>query len=81
MFLSRRFSAPYRCCDIFDFAFKANARNVALVEQYYDPRRRPRSMRALSLAVLGFAVLVLGISAVLVYFVAKALIGFAHALT
>ena len=49
--------------DAFDFVWQANYRNLRLVEQYYHPRLRPRSMQ--SIAVL-FGVVVLIVVAGLV---------------
>ena len=55
--------------DVFDFAWKANVRNLALVERHYRPEHSPRPLRritwALSLFVLFFLLLV----AALGYFV------------
>ena len=57
--------------DFFDFAWQANARNVALIEQHYRPGMRARGLRKLWLALLMFALVILGLSALLVYFAFK----------
>lgn len=50
--------------DLFDAGFKANARNVALLERYQlDPLRSARSSR---LFVFGFALLLLSLAALVV---------------
>lgn len=47
--------------DLFDFVWKANAMNLALVEKHYDPLANPRSGRRLAgaIAVAGVVVLIL----------------------
>jgi hypothetical protein len=64
--------------DLFDFAWQANARNVALVEQHYRPGMRARGLRKLWLAVLVFTLVVLTISGVLVYFAIKGVVALLH---
>ena len=59
--------------DLFDFAWQANARNVALIEENYRPGMRARGLRKLWLALLMFTLVILGISAALIYFAFKAL--------
>jgi hypothetical protein len=59
--------------DVFDFAWQANARNVALIEQNFRPGMRARGLRKLWLAVLVFALVVLGLSATLIYLAFKGL--------
>lgn len=65
--------------DLFDFAWQANARNVALIEEHYRPGMRARPLRKLWLAVLMFTLVVLAASGTLIYFAIKglaALLGF-----
>jgi len=54
--------------DLFDFAWQANMRNLALIEKHYRPELRARSLRAIGITVLLFALLVLGLIATLVIF-------------
>ncbi len=61
--------------DLFDFVWQANTRNLALIEAHYRPALPPRSLRRIGLAVGGFAMVILGLIGVLVYFVLKALAG------
>lgn len=49
--------------DIFDAAWKANNRNLRLVEEHYQPTLAPRSLRSFALVLLLFVVLVLAILA------------------
>jgi hypothetical protein len=53
--------------DIFDAAWKANTRNLRLVEEHYQPRLTPRSLRSFGLVLLLFVVLVLAILAGMLY--------------
>jgi hypothetical protein len=53
--------------DIFDAAWKANMRNLRLVEEHYEPRMPPRSLRSFGLVLLLFVVLVLAILAGMLY--------------
>jgi hypothetical protein len=64
--------------DLFDFAWKANARNLALIERHYHPELRARSLRRLWFAVVLFALLLLGVSALLMYFVVQGALGLLH---
>ena len=59
--------------DLFDFAWHANARNVALIERHYHPQLRPRSVRRIGVAVAAFALLVLALTAGLAYVVYRGL--------
>jgi hypothetical protein len=45
--------------DLFDFAWQANVRNLALIERHYRPALKPRSLRNLwfALAAMCFALL------------------------
>lgn len=64
--------------DIFDAAWKANARNMQLAEQHYSPALRPRSVRGMAAAF--FLVLVGFYAAVFTtaYFVFKAILSLFH---
>jgi hypothetical protein len=55
--------------DLFDFAFKANSRNVDLLERYHlDPDGTQRSSRSLLIvAALLCAVVIIGIPALMIY--------------
>lgn len=59
--------------DIFDFAWQANTRNLALVEQHYRPGLELRPGRRIVLALVVVAVTVLLIFAAGLYFVASAI--------
>jgi hypothetical protein len=56
--------------DVFDAAWQANQRNLALVEQHYDARLRPRSARWIAVAFGILATLFLAAFAGLVLLVA-----------
>jgi hypothetical protein len=60
--------------DLFDFAWQANARNLALIEEHYRPNLEKRTLGRIWFALGLFAVVVLGLLAALVFFVAKAII-------
>jgi hypothetical protein len=47
--------------DLFDFAWQANTRNLALIERHYQPHLEPRSLRKMWLAVGVFFFLVLAL--------------------
>jgi hypothetical protein len=50
--------------DLFDFAWQANTRNLALIERHYHsgkPLRQPRSMRQIGLVAAAICVVVLGV--------------------
>ncbi len=53
--------------DLFDFAWQANMRNLALVEQHYRPGIEPRSLGWVWVAIAVFALIVIGLLAGLVY--------------
>jgi hypothetical protein len=57
--------------DLFDFVWKANTRNLQLVERHYDSRRKGRPIGRLVIAVLVFAALLLFALGVLAFFVAR----------
>ena len=62
--------------DLFDFAWQANTRNLALIERHYSSdrfRREPRSMRQIGLIVAAICVFVLAVMTGLVFLLAKAL--------
>ena len=57
--------------DLFDFAWQANTRNLALIEKHFRPDFRGRSLRRVALVVLAVALLVLGVLAALVVFLVR----------
>jgi hypothetical protein len=57
--------------DAFDFVWKANARNAALLQRHYQTEMRPRSFRQIWLLVGLFAVAVLTLVALLAYFILR----------
>jgi hypothetical protein len=59
--------------DLFDFAWQANTRNLALIERHYQPNYPPRSMEKIWALVGGFVVLVLVAITALVYAMIKLL--------
>src|SRR5687768_15657079 len=62
--------------DLFDFAWQANTRNLALIERHYSSSRfrgEPRSMRRLGLIVAAICVFVLAVITGLVFLLARAL--------
>ena len=59
--------------DLFDFAWQANMRNVALIEQHYRPDLRVRSFQQIGWFVVLFAALVLTITAGLFFLLFKAI--------
>lgn len=61
--------------DLFDFAWKANTRNMALIQQHYDPSLKPRPLRRVGWTVLIVAIVVLGVIAVAGFFLISALVG------
>lgn len=60
--------------DLFDFAWQANMRNLALVEKHFRPEQRGRSFRRVALPVLLAALLILAGLAALVVFIVRAAI-------
>jgi hypothetical protein len=60
--------------DLFDAAWKANARNMQLVEKHYSPALRPRSVRAMAAIFLLCLILFYAGLFTLVYFVFKAIL-------
>jgi hypothetical protein len=65
--------------DVFDFAWQANARNVLLIEQHYRPGMRARALRKLWLGLATFACVVLGLTALLIYFAFQGMAKVFHA--
>lgn len=57
--------------DMFDFAWQANTRNVALIERHYRPESHPRSLEQIGWFVVVFAVLILTITAAMIYLLFK----------
>ncbi len=57
--------------DLFDMAWQANMRNVRLVEEHYKPNLRSRSLHQVWIGLLIFAVILLSLIGVLVFFVVK----------
>jgi hypothetical protein len=53
--------------DLFDFVWKANAKNLALIEQHYHPRLEGRSMRTLGLILALFFLFVLALIGLLFF--------------
>ena len=53
--------------DLFDFAWQANSRNLALVEKYYRPALKPRSFRNIGLAIGTIALLVFALLAAAIF--------------
>src|SRR5688572_10077392 len=62
---------------LFDFAWQANTRNLALIEAHYRPGMRARGLRKLWLALLMFTLVVLAVSGALIYFAIKGLLALA----
>ena len=57
--------------DLFDFAWQANTRNLALIDKHYHPTREPRSLRRIWFALALVAVLVIALLAGLMFLVFK----------
>ncbi|MDO8542261.1 MAG: DUF4112 domain-containing protein [Opitutaceae bacterium] len=57
--------------DLFDFAWQANTRNLALIERHYHPGFEPRSLGRIWFAVALFGVLVMALLAALIYAAVK----------
>lgn len=74
--LEAMFGAVPLLGDIFDFVWQANIRNLQLIEQHYRPQMRGRALRSVWLAVLMFALVVLGLLGLLVYVVARGVAAF-----
>lgn len=53
--------------DLFDMAWQANMRNVRLVEEHYEPKLRPRSLRKIWVGLLVFAIFLLTLIGLLAY--------------
>ena len=53
--------------DLFDFAWQANSRNLALIERHYRPNHRGRSLRTLWIVFFAIVALVLATVAGLFY--------------
>lgn len=60
--------------DLFDFAWKANTRNLALVREHYHAGVQPRSLRRVGLAIAFAAVLVLTLVGLLAFLLLKGII-------
>jgi Domain of unknown function (DUF4112) len=60
--------------DLFDAAWQANQRNLALVERHYDARLKPRSMRRIGWVFSAAALLFLAAFAGLIYLVARGVV-------
>jgi uncharacterized membrane protein len=67
--------------DIFDAAWKANARNFQLIEQHFSPAARPRSVRKIGAAFLLALICVYALIFSALYFVWQALAALWSALT
>ncbi len=63
--------------DLFDFAWRANTRNMALIHQHYRPGAEPRSLGWVWAVIGGAAFVVLALAGLLAYVVVKAVIGLA----
>lgn len=61
--------------DLFDFAWQANARNLRLLQRYYDPDLEPRSLRGVMLTVGIVALGVMALVTALAYVVVRAIMG------
>lgn len=48
--------------DVFDFYWQANYRNLQLVDQHYQPRLRPRSLRAIGFVFTLIVAVVIGLA-------------------
>ncbi|MGH7959793.1 MAG: DUF4112 domain-containing protein [Opitutaceae bacterium] len=62
--------------DLFDFAWQANMRNLALIERHYQSGKRvgaPRSLRRIGLIVAAICFVVLAVIAALIFLLAKVL--------
>lgn len=57
--------------DLFDFAYKANTRNLHLVERHYRPELPPRRLERIGLGLLFFVLVLLVVIAVLIYLVVQ----------
>jgi hypothetical protein len=57
--------------DLFDFAWQANTRNLALIERHYHPAFEGRSLGQIWFVVALFVVLVLAIIAGMVFLIAR----------
>lgn len=61
--------------DLFDFAWQANTRNLALLRRHYQPGLAPRSLRRVLLTVGAAAFAVLLLIGALAYFFVRAIVG------
>lgn len=61
--------------DFFDFVWRANTRNIALIHRHYRPGLPPRSLGWIVAVIGGVALSVLALAGTLAYLVVRAIIG------